>query len=100
MDQQLHCCASTRCCNSGFTWQDRQSDGWSENKLETAYSASGGKKVTIISYSTGGLLVRCFISINQDVVTVVLPGRIDKVMAGLRTNLKLLIRPLEGKRLL
>jgi triacylglycerol esterase/lipase EstA (alpha/beta hydrolase family) len=36
-------------------------------KLETAYKASGGKKVTIISHSMGGLLVRCFMSINHDV---------------------------------
>jgi triacylglycerol esterase/lipase EstA (alpha/beta hydrolase family) len=36
-------------------------------KLETAYKASGGKKVTIISHSMGGLLVRCFMSMNHDV---------------------------------
>jgi hypothetical protein len=32
-DYSLPCCrASTRCCNSGFIWQDRQSDGWFESK--------------------------------------------------------------------
>jgi triacylglycerol esterase/lipase EstA (alpha/beta hydrolase family) len=36
-------------------------------KLETAYKASGGKKVNIISHSMGGLLVRCFMSMNPDV---------------------------------
>lgn len=36
-------------------------------KLETAYKASGGKKVNIISHSMGGLLVRCFMSMNHDV---------------------------------
>jgi poly(3-hydroxyalkanoate) synthetase len=36
-------------------------------KLETAYKASGGKKVNIISHSMGGLLVSCFMSMNRDV---------------------------------
>lgn len=36
-------------------------------KLETAYKASGGKKVNIISHSMGGLLVRCFMSMNHDI---------------------------------
>ncbi|CAM0952375.1 unnamed protein product [Alopecurus aequalis] len=36
-------------------------------KLETAYKASGGKKVNIISHSMGGLLVRCFVSMNHDI---------------------------------
>ncbi|TVU08761.1 hypothetical protein EJB05_42173, partial [Eragrostis curvula] len=36
-------------------------------KLETAYKTSGGKKVNIISHSMGGLLVRCFMSMNHDV---------------------------------
>ncbi|XP_072969986.1 phospholipase A(1) LCAT3 isoform X1 [Typha angustifolia] len=36
-------------------------------KLETAYKASGGRKVNIISHSMGGLLVRCFISLYNDV---------------------------------
>jgi len=36
-------------------------------KLETAYKTSGGKKVNLISHSMGGLLVRCFMSMNPDV---------------------------------
>lgn len=36
-------------------------------KLETAYKTSGGKKVNLISHSMGGLLVRCFMSMNHDV---------------------------------
>ncbi|XP_039795892.1 phospholipase A(1) LCAT3 isoform X4 [Panicum virgatum] len=36
-------------------------------KLKTAYKTSGGKKVNIISHSMGGLLVRCFMSMNHDV---------------------------------
>jgi hypothetical protein len=36
-------------------------------KLVTAYKTSGGKKVNIISHSMGGLLVRCFMSMNHDV---------------------------------
>lgn len=38
-------------------------------KLETAYKTSGGKKVNLISHSMGGLLVRCFMSMNHDVFT-------------------------------
>lgn len=37
------------------------------SKLETAYKASGGRKVDIISHSMGGLLVSCFLSLHQDV---------------------------------
>ncbi|KAM6577399.1 hypothetical protein CsatB_029236 [Cannabis sativa] len=36
-------------------------------KLETAYKASGGRKVNIISHSMGGLLVSCFLSLHNDV---------------------------------
>ncbi|MBA0681013.1 hypothetical protein Goari_012676, partial [Gossypium aridum] len=36
-------------------------------KLETAYKASGGRKVTIISHSMGGLLVMCFMSFHNEV---------------------------------
>ncbi|KAK8934715.1 Phospholipase A(1) LCAT3 [Platanthera zijinensis] len=36
-------------------------------KLQTAYKASGGKKVNIISHSMGGLLVRCFMHLHKDV---------------------------------
>ncbi|XP_015875755.2 phospholipase A(1) LCAT3 [Ziziphus jujuba] len=38
-------------------------------KLETAYKASGGRKVNIISHSMGGLLVLCFLSLHSDVFT-------------------------------
>lgn len=41
-------------------------DGLKE-RLETAYKASGGRKVNIISHSMGGLLVSCFISLHGDV---------------------------------
>ncbi|KAK1427280.1 hypothetical protein QVD17_15963 [Tagetes erecta] len=45
---------------------DKLMDGLKE-KLETAYKASGGRKVNLISHSMGGLLVSCFISLNSDV---------------------------------
>ncbi|PKU82940.1 phospholipase A(1) LCAT3 [Dendrobium catenatum] len=36
-------------------------------KLQTAYKASGGKKVNVISHSMGGLLVQCFMYLHKDV---------------------------------
>ncbi|KAJ0788851.1 putative phospholipase A(1) [Helianthus annuus] len=45
---------------------DQSMDGLKE-KLETAYKASGGRKVNLISHSMGGLLVSCFISLHYDV---------------------------------
>lgn len=36
-------------------------------KLETAYKVSGGRKVTLITHSMGGLLVRCFLALYNDV---------------------------------
>ncbi|GLT60474.1 hypothetical protein SLA2020_332380 [Shorea laevis] len=36
-------------------------------RLETAYKASGGRKVNIISHSMGGILVLCFMSLHADV---------------------------------
>ncbi|KAF7817730.1 phospholipase A(1) LCAT3 [Senna tora] len=36
-------------------------------KLETAYKASGGRKVNIISHSMGGILILCFMSLHNDV---------------------------------
>lgn len=36
-------------------------------KLETAYKASGGRKVNIISHSMGGLLLLSFLSLHSDV---------------------------------
>ncbi|KAK1419430.1 hypothetical protein QVD17_28597 [Tagetes erecta] len=57
----------------GYGYDFRQSnrigqlmDGLKE-KLEVAYEASGGRKVNLISHSTGGLLVSCFISLHSDV---------------------------------
>ncbi|MFS7962061.1 putative phospholipase A(1) [Helianthus anomalus] len=57
----------------GYGYDFRQSnrieqliDGLKE-KLETAYTASGGRKVNLISHSMGGLLVSCFISLHSDV---------------------------------
>ncbi|KAM7494422.1 hypothetical protein LguiB_029031 [Lonicera macranthoides] len=45
---------------------DKAMDGL-KLKLETAYKASGGRKVNLISHSMGGLLVLCFISLQSDV---------------------------------
>ncbi|KAK4480201.1 hypothetical protein RD792_013263 [Penstemon davidsonii] len=45
---------------------DQLMDGL-KDKLETAYKASGGRKVNIISHSMGGLLVSCFISLHSDI---------------------------------
>lgn len=39
-------------------------------KLETAYKASGGRKVNIISHSMGGLLVMCFLSLHHEVIVL------------------------------
>jgi len=36
-------------------------------KLESVYTASGGKKINLITHSMGGLLVKCFISLHSDV---------------------------------
>lgn len=36
-------------------------------KLESVYNAAGGKKMTIISHSMGGLLVKCFMCLHSDV---------------------------------
>ncbi|KAB2019052.1 hypothetical protein ES319_D08G272700v1 [Gossypium barbadense] len=47
-------------------WIDKLMDGL-KVKLETAYKASGGRKVTIISHSMGGLLVMCFMSLHNEV---------------------------------
>nr|XP_027188389.1 phospholipase A(1) LCAT3 isoform X2 [Cicer arietinum] len=35
-------------------------------KLETAYKASGGRKVNIISHSMGGVMILCFMSLYRD----------------------------------
>lgn len=39
-----------------------------KEKLETAYTASGGRKVNLITHSMGGLLVMCFISLHNEVL--------------------------------
>ena len=36
-------------------------------KLESAYEASGGRKIRIITHSMGGLLVKCLMSLHPDV---------------------------------
>lgn len=37
-------------------------------KLESVYTASGGRKINIISHSMGGLLMKCFMSLHTDVM--------------------------------
>ncbi|XP_052199829.1 phospholipase A(1) LCAT3-like [Diospyros lotus] len=41
-----------------------------KEKLEIAYKASGGRKVNIISHSMGGLLMKCFMTLHNDVFTM------------------------------
>ncbi|KAJ4977504.1 hypothetical protein NE237_002610 [Protea cynaroides] len=57
----------------GFGYDFRQSNRFQGTmecfaaKLESAYTASGGKKLNIISHSMGGLLVKCFMCLHSDV---------------------------------
>ncbi|RZC43746.1 hypothetical protein C5167_036698 [Papaver somniferum] len=57
----------------GFGYDFRQSNRLQATmdrfaaRLESVYSASGGKKITIISHSMGGLLVKCFMSLHSDI---------------------------------
>ncbi|KAI3965802.1 hypothetical protein MKX01_010759 [Papaver californicum] len=57
----------------GFGYDFRQSNRLQATmerfaaRLESVYSASGGKKLTIISHSMGGLLVKCFMSLHSDI---------------------------------
>lgn len=57
----------------GFGYDFRQSNRLSETldrfsrKLESVYTASGGKKINLITHSMGGLLVKCFMSLHSDV---------------------------------
>lgn len=57
----------------GFGYDFRQSNRLSEaldnfaRKLESVYTASGGKKINLITHSMGGLLVKCFVSLHSDV---------------------------------
>lgn len=44
---------------------DKLMDGL-KTKLESAYKASGGRQVSIITHSMGGLLVQCFLSLHSD----------------------------------
>ncbi|XP_048499570.1 phospholipase A(1) LCAT3 isoform X2 [Beta vulgaris subsp. vulgaris] len=36
-------------------------------KLETAYKASGGRQINLISHSMGGILVKCFMALYPDI---------------------------------
>lgn len=38
------------------------------SKLESVYTASGGRKINVISHSMGGLLMKCFMSLHTDVM--------------------------------
>ncbi|KAA8544789.1 hypothetical protein F0562_019507 [Nyssa sinensis] len=57
----------------GFGYDFRQSNRFLETlerfaaKLESVYSASGGKKISIISHSMGGILVKCFMCLHSDI---------------------------------
>ncbi|KAK9268256.1 hypothetical protein L1049_010699 [Liquidambar formosana] len=57
----------------GFGYDFRQSNRFQETlerfaaKLESVYTASGGKKINIISHSMGGLLVKCFMGLHSDI---------------------------------
>uniref|UniRef100_A0A6V7QY39 Lecithin-cholesterol acyltransferase-like 4 n=1 Tax=Ananas comosus var. bracteatus TaxID=296719 RepID=A0A6V7QY39_ANACO len=57
----------------GFGYDFRQSNRLQENldglsaKLESAYTAAGGKKLTVVTHSMGGLLVKCFMSLYSDI---------------------------------
>ncbi|KAK7317907.1 hypothetical protein RJT34_02522 [Clitoria ternatea] len=57
----------------GFGYDFRQSNRLPETmdrlaaKLESIYNAAGGKKINIISHSMGGLLVKCFMSLQSDI---------------------------------
>ncbi|CAI9760034.1 unnamed protein product [Fraxinus pennsylvanica] len=57
----------------GFGYDFRQSNRFQETmeglavKLESVYTASGGRKINIISHSMGGLLVKCFMSLHSDI---------------------------------
>ncbi|KAG8385120.1 hypothetical protein BUALT_Bualt03G0008500 [Buddleja alternifolia] len=57
----------------GFGYDFRQSNRFQEtlerlaSKLESVYTASGGRKINIISHSMGGLLIKCFMSLHTDI---------------------------------
>ncbi|XP_076950689.1 lecithin-cholesterol acyltransferase-like 4 [Bidens hawaiensis] len=57
----------------GFGYDFRQSNRLKETldrfaaKLDAIHTASGGKKITIITHSMGGLLTKCFMSLHSDI---------------------------------
>ncbi|XP_021751330.1 lecithin-cholesterol acyltransferase-like 4 [Chenopodium quinoa] len=57
----------------GFGYDFRQSNRLQEvmerfaAKLESIFTASGGKRINIISHSMGGILVKCFMSLHSNV---------------------------------
>ncbi|KAI3466926.1 hypothetical protein Pfo_023589 [Paulownia fortunei] len=57
----------------GFGYDFRQSNRLQvtldrlASKLESVYTASGGRKINIISHSMGGLLIKCFMSLHRDI---------------------------------
>ncbi|XP_073058446.1 lecithin-cholesterol acyltransferase-like 4 [Primulina eburnea] len=57
----------------GFGYDFRQSNrfqgtlGRLAAKLESVYTASGGRKINIITHSMGGLLIKCFMSLHVDI---------------------------------
>ncbi|KAJ3708304.1 hypothetical protein LUZ61_012009 [Rhynchospora tenuis] len=38
-----------------------------QEKLETAYNSAGERKLTVITHSMGGLLLKCFMSLHNDI---------------------------------
>ncbi|XP_073061182.1 lecithin-cholesterol acyltransferase-like 4 isoform X2 [Primulina eburnea] len=57
----------------GFGYDFRQSNRFQGTlerlaaKLESVYTASGGRKINIITHSMGGLLIKCFMSLYVDI---------------------------------
>ncbi|KAF6136854.1 hypothetical protein GIB67_043243 [Kingdonia uniflora] len=57
----------------GFGYDFRQSNRLQETmdcfaaKLESVFTASGGRKINIITHSMGGLLVKCFMGLHGDI---------------------------------
>ncbi|KVH92020.1 Lecithin:cholesterol/phospholipid:diacylglycerol acyltransferase [Cynara cardunculus var. scolymus] len=62
----------------GFGYDFRQSNRLKETmdrlaaKLDAIYTASGGKKINVITHSMGGLLLKCFMSLHSDVKSMLL----------------------------
>ncbi|KNA24954.1 hypothetical protein SOVF_010990 [Spinacia oleracea] len=57
----------------GFGYDFRQSNRLQETmdrfaaKLESIYTASGGRRINLITHSMGGIVVKCFMSLHSDV---------------------------------